>query len=159
MNETDIQAAVDDMLAELMQEGIAVSGDYIDADTGLLMCGKCRTKKQTVVKQIGRTIFVAYLFPAFLAPFPGCLNCFPKSLKVVSWYWSFCHIHSPYYILLFTFLFGYVYTVPINSLNNSYFCIETLHQFYNAAILDLIFVLYDIAVNFKKNKKQRRFKK
>ncbi len=103
--------------------------------------------------------FVAYLFPAFLAPFPGCLNCFPKSLKVVSWYWSFCHIHSPYYILLFTFLFGYVYTVPINSLNNSYFCIETLHQFYNAAILDLIFVLYDIAVNFKKNKKQRRFKK
>ena len=39
MNETDIQAAVDDMLAELMQEGIAVSGDYIDADTGLLMCG------------------------------------------------------------------------------------------------------------------------
>ncbi len=84
--------------------------------------------------------------------FPGCLNCFPKSLKVVSWYWSFCHIHSPYYILLFTFLFGYVYTVPINSLNNSYFCIETLHQFYNAAILDLIFVLYDIAVNFKKTK-------
>ncbi len=64
--------------------------------------------------------FVAYLFPAFLAPFPGCLNCFPKSLKVVSWYWSFCHIHSPYYILLFTFLFGYVYTVPLNSLNTSY---------------------------------------
>ena len=30
MNETDIQAAVDDMLAELMQEGIAGSGDYIE---------------------------------------------------------------------------------------------------------------------------------
>ena len=56
MNETDIQAAVDDMLAELMQEGIAGSGDYIDADTGLLMCGKCRTKKQTVVKLMGRTM-------------------------------------------------------------------------------------------------------
>ena len=56
MNETDIQAAVDDMLAELMREGIAVSGDYIDADTGLLMCGKCRTKKQTVVKLMGRTM-------------------------------------------------------------------------------------------------------
>ena len=63
--------------------------------------------------------FVAYLFPALLAPFPGCLDCFPKSLKVISWYWSFCHIHSPYYILLFTFLFGYVYTVLSVSQNNS----------------------------------------
>lgn len=56
MNETDMQAAVNDMLVELMQEGIAVSGDYIDADTGLLMCGRCRTKKQTVVKLMGRTM-------------------------------------------------------------------------------------------------------
>ena len=40
-----------------------------------------------------------------------------------------------------------------------FWLVKTLHLFYNAAILDLIFVLYDIAVNFKKNKKQRRFKK
>ena len=78
---------------------------------------------------------------------------------IYSSYKVICHIHLPSYILLFTFLFGYVYTIPTNSLNNSSFYLETLHQFYNAAILDLIFVLYDIAVNFKKNKKQRRFKK
>ena len=30
-----------------------------------------------------------------------CLYRCPKSLKVVSWYWSFCHSYSPYYILLF----------------------------------------------------------
>ena len=63
--------------------------------------------------------FVAHLFPALLAPFPGCLDYFPKSLKVVSWYWSFCHIHSPCYILLFTFLLGYVCTVLSISQNNS----------------------------------------
>lgn len=40
-----------------------------------------------------------------------------------------------------------------------FWLVKTLHQFYDATILDLIFALYDIAVNFKKNKKQRRFKK
>ena len=81
MNETDIQAAVDDMLAELMQEGIAGSGDYIDADTGLLMCGKCRTKKQTVVKQIGRTISSHTFFRLSLRPFRAVLIASPKALK------------------------------------------------------------------------------
>ena len=56
MKGTDMQAAVTDMLAGLIQDGIAESGDYIDADTGLLMCGKCRSKKQTVVKLMGRTM-------------------------------------------------------------------------------------------------------
>ena len=56
MSGTDMQAAVTDMLAGLIQEGIADSGDYIDADTGLLMCGKCQSKKQTVVKLMGRTM-------------------------------------------------------------------------------------------------------
>ncbi|RKI23011.1 AAA family ATPase [bacterium 1xD8-6] len=51
-----MQTAVTDMLAGLIQEGIADSGDYIDADTGLLMCGKCQSKKQTVVKLMGRTM-------------------------------------------------------------------------------------------------------
>ena len=31
----------------------------------------------------------------------------------------FAIIHSPYYILLFTFLLGYVYTIPVISLNNN----------------------------------------
>ena len=56
MSETDIQTAVDNMLAELMNEGIADKGDYIDSDTELLMCGKCHTKKQTLVKLMGRTM-------------------------------------------------------------------------------------------------------
>ena len=56
MSETDIQTAVDDMLAELMKEGIADKDDYIDSDTELLMCGKCHTKKQTLVKLMGRTM-------------------------------------------------------------------------------------------------------
>ena len=34
MSGTDMQAAVTDMLAGLIQEGIADSGDYIDADPG-----------------------------------------------------------------------------------------------------------------------------
>lgn len=50
-------------------------------------------------------------------------------------------------------------TCPSKILLRYFWLVKTLHQFYNAAILDLIFVLYDIAVNFKKNKKQRRFKK
>ena len=43
----------------------------------------------------------------------------PKSLEVVFRYWSFCHNYSPYYILLFTFLLEYVYTVLSVSQNNS----------------------------------------
>ena len=56
MSETDIKTAVDDMLAELMKEGIAGKDDYIDSDTELLKCGKCHTKKQTLVKLMGHTM-------------------------------------------------------------------------------------------------------
>lgn len=56
MSETDMQVVVDDMLAKLMEEGIADKGDYIDNGTELLMCGKCHTKKQTLVKLMGRTM-------------------------------------------------------------------------------------------------------
>ena len=48
-------------------------------------------------------------------------NCLSKRRKIIFLYWSFCHIDSPYYILLFTFLSEYVYTVPIVSLYNSLF--------------------------------------
>ena len=61
MSGTDIQTAVDDMLAELMNEGIADKGDYLDSDTELLMCGKCHTKKQTLVKLMGRTMKLSCL--------------------------------------------------------------------------------------------------
>lgn len=59
--------------------------------------------------------FLATLFPFC----PRCLYCLPESLKIIYWYWSFCHNHSPYYFLQFTFLFRYVYTVHSISLNNS----------------------------------------
>ncbi len=50
-------------------------------------------------------------------------------------------------------------TCPSKILLRHFGLVKTLHQFYNAAILDLIFVLYDIAVTSRNNKKQRRFKK
>ena len=65
--------------------------------------------------------FVAYFLAALFALFPRVLYCLPKSLEVVLFYWSFCHIHSPSYILLFPFLLGYVYILPITNLNNAYF--------------------------------------
>ena len=55
--------------------------------------------------------FVAHFLAALPAPCPRRLYCCPKSLEVVFRYWSFCHSYSLYYILLFTFLLGYVYTV------------------------------------------------
>lgn len=48
---------------------------------------------------------------------------------VVSWYWSFCHSYSPYYILLFPFLLGYVYVVLSVSQNNSYIYMLTTSCF------------------------------
>ena len=42
-------------------------------------------------------------------------------LKIVQWYRSFRHFYSPYYILLFTFPFGYVYTIHSIGLNTSYY--------------------------------------
>ena len=36
---------------------------------------------------------------------------YAMSLFHIFFYWSFCHIYSPSYILLFPFLLGYVYTV------------------------------------------------
>ena len=67
----------------------------------------------------GNIYLVAYLFAA-LAVFisRGFYSC-PESLKVVQWYGSFCHFHSPCYILQFTFLFGYVHTIHIIRLNTS----------------------------------------
>lgn len=43
----------------------------------------------------------------------------PKALKSYNGIGRLAILNSPYYILQFTFLLGYVYTVPIISLNNS----------------------------------------
>ena len=63
--------------------------------------------------------FVAYFLAALFPARSRCLYRCSKSLKVIFWYWSFCHIHSPSYILLFLFSVGYVYIVLIHNLNNS----------------------------------------
>ena len=68
----------------------------------------------------GNIHFITYLFTAFLASRPRSFYCFSKCFEVIFFYWSFCHIYSPSYILLFPFLLGYVYTVPLISHNNSY---------------------------------------
>ena len=73
--------------------------------------------------------FVAHFLAALLAPCPRRLYRCPKSLEVVFWYWSFCHNYSPYYILLFTFLLGYVYTVLLVSQNNSYVYVDNYPLF------------------------------
>ena len=54
----------------------------------------------------------AYFLAALLSCCPRCFYCLPESLEVIFFYWSFCHIHSPSYILLFPFLVGYVYILP-----------------------------------------------
>ena len=61
---------------------------------------------------------IANFLSGFPASCPCSLDCSPKSLKIISWYWSFWHICSPYCIVQFTFLIEYVYTVTSIGLNN-----------------------------------------
>ena len=62
----------------------------------------------------GQEHFVA----GFLAAVPMCLSRFldglSSRLEIKLWYRSFCHVNSPYYILLFPFLLEYVYTVLLD---------------------------------------------
>ena len=73
-------------------------------------------------KIAGRQI---HFIPDFVAGFLFLVSCrferLSKRRKIIFFDWSFCHIDSPYYILLFTFLSEYVYTIPIDSLYNSFF--------------------------------------
>ena len=46
----------------------------------------------------------------------------PKALKSYNGTGRFAILNSPYYILQFPFLFRYVYTLHIISLNNSFYC-------------------------------------
>lgn len=51
-----IGAVVDEVLKEMenaTNEGIKVADDYMDTETGLLMCGKCHTKKQKKISFLG----------------------------------------------------------------------------------------------------------
>lgn len=51
-----IGADVDEVLKEMgnaANKGMRVADDYMDAETGLLMCGKCHTKKQKKISFLG----------------------------------------------------------------------------------------------------------
>ena len=51
-----IGAVVDEVLKEMenaKNEGMKASDDYMDTETGLLMCGKCHTKKQKKISFLG----------------------------------------------------------------------------------------------------------
>ena len=70
----------------------------------------------------GRKIhFVTYLIAGLFLSCLRCFDCCPIRAKVYFLYWSFCHIHSPSYILLFPSLLRHVHTFPIIDLNTSHY--------------------------------------
>ena len=59
-----IGAVVDKVLKEMenaANEGMKAADDYINADTGLLMCGQCHTKKQKKISFLGEERIVCCL--------------------------------------------------------------------------------------------------
>ena len=82
--------------------------------------------------------FVAHLVPGLLASAPCHFDCVPEGLKVVLWYWPFCHIHSPSYILLFLFFLEYVYTVLIISQNKTYLYAHQNNETISAIVATLL---------------------
>lgn len=59
-----IKAVVDKALKEIenaANEGMKAAGDYMDTETGLLMCGQCHTKKQKKLSFLGEERVVSCL--------------------------------------------------------------------------------------------------
>lgn len=59
-----IEVVVDEVMRALEKatnEGMRAADDYTDADTGLLMCGQCRTKKQKKISFLGEERIVGCL--------------------------------------------------------------------------------------------------
>lgn len=59
-----IKAVVDEALKEIenaANEGMKAAGDYMDTETGLLMCGQCHTKKQKKLSFLGKERVVGCL--------------------------------------------------------------------------------------------------
>ena len=57
-----IGAVVDEALKEMenaTNEGMKAADDYMDTETGLLMCGKCHTKKQKKISFLGWSVLSA----------------------------------------------------------------------------------------------------
>ena len=59
-----IKAVVDEVIKEMenaTNEGIKAADDYMDTETGFLMCGKCHTKKQKKLSFLGEERVVGCL--------------------------------------------------------------------------------------------------
>ena len=59
-----IETVVDEVLRKMesiTNEGIKAADDYTDADTGLLICGQCRTRKQKKISFLGEERIVGCL--------------------------------------------------------------------------------------------------
>ncbi len=59
-----IDAVVDEVLKEMenaANEGMKTDDDYKDTETGLLMCGKCHTRKQKKISFLGEERIVCCL--------------------------------------------------------------------------------------------------
>ncbi len=59
-----IGAVVDEVLRKMesaANEGIKADNDYMDADTGLLICGECHTRKQKKISFLGEERIVGCL--------------------------------------------------------------------------------------------------
>ena len=59
-----IETVVDEVLRKMegtANEGIKAVDDYTDADTGLLICGQCHTKKQKKISFLGEERIVGCL--------------------------------------------------------------------------------------------------
>ena len=96
-----IRIAGDDYPAELVKSKfMKLNSEHIRF---VLDCMQENTTKIRNIKQYLKAV----LFNA-----PSTIDSYYTSLEVIFFYWSFCHIHSPSYILLFPFLVGYVYILP-----------------------------------------------
>lgn len=98
---------------DLPKYDTGLQGHRIPVNSAVVPCS--RYSQGSAGKYITRRLPFAALAVFISRGFYSC----PESLKVVQWYGSFCHFHSPCYILQFTFLFGYVHTIHIIRLNTS----------------------------------------
>ena len=58
-----IETVVDEVLRKMestTNEGIKAADDYMDTDTGLLMCGQCHTKKQKKISFLGMSQVIGF---------------------------------------------------------------------------------------------------
>ena len=85
---------------DLPKYDTGLQGHRIPVNSAVVPCS--RYSQGSAGKYITRRLPFFAALAVFISR--GFYSC-PESLKVVQWYGSFCHFHSPCYILQFTFLF------------------------------------------------------